>query len=463
MKSSSLNKKHKAAVLLLAAASYYFLSIDIVADEVMFRLLPAADFAVLRIAYLFAMAAGFLSYGPLRRRFGDSKTAISAVYGLGALFMLLMINARSILFLSLTVLLSLYFAGIVGASAYCTSALSLKGSPCIGRLSSLGMCFAAVLQVLTALAEPLEAVYVLLLAAAMLAALFLSFAGSDAGRESATKTEAAQDGLSGEPWVLPESWMLLSGIAIISMMGGLNDGVLTSLQASGRLQLYTLPRLFYFAGMAFGGWVIDKGGFRGISLMVLFVMIASSAGALFMNSDTTIFINASLYSLFAGIVIIYFTVPLFATVTEDNAGYHPSLGRAVRLPALALGIIIYDTVLSRGEFTWVIVVYILLSALLTLLFILSGQVASAPAASVEEKAPEKDQETLLTEFSAHFNLTQRERDVLRALIMSEADQKDMAAELFISLRTLQAHITSIYRKTGARNRAGLIQLFREYH
>ena len=51
-------------------------------------------------------------------------------------------------------------------------------------------------------------------------------------------------------------------------------------------------------------------------------------------------------------------------------------------------------------------------------------------------------------------LTATERRVA-SLIAAGATNRDAAAELFVSVRTVETHVASIYRKLGVRNRAEL--------
>ena len=56
-------------------------------------------------------------------------------------------------------------------------------------------------------------------------------------------------------------------------------------------------------------------------------------------------------------------------------------------------------------------------------------------------------------------LTQRERDVLRLLAEGLSD-RDIAAALTISTRTVETHVSNILHKLGARNRAEAARRYR---
>lgn len=57
--------------------------------------------------------------------------------------------------------------------------------------------------------------------------------------------------------------------------------------------------------------------------------------------------------------------------------------------------------------------------------------------------------------SSHIPLTQREKEVLR-LILKEYSNKEIAAELYISQRTVDAHKRNLLEKTNSKNVAGLV-------
>lgn len=64
-------------------------------------------------------------------------------------------------------------------------------------------------------------------------------------------------------------------------------------------------------------------------------------------------------------------------------------------------------------------------------------------------------------FSGQFDLTMRETEVLERLVTTENGVKEIADALYISRRSLQRHIASIYEKTGTKSRIGLFQIYME--
>ncbi len=79
----------------------------------------------------------------------------------------------------------------------------------------------------------------------------------------------------------------------------------------------------------------------------------------------------------------------------------------------------------------------------------------------------RKKKTKTSRFVVETPLTDREKEVLK-LILMEMSNKEIASELFISMRTVDAHKRNLLEKTGARNLAGLAlyainkQLFEEF-
>lgn len=72
-----------------------------------------------------------------------------------------------------------------------------------------------------------------------------------------------------------------------------------------------------------------------------------------------------------------------------------------------------------------------------------------------------DPEAHLADFAGRFSLTPRETELLAAVTADERTLKHVAADMGISLRVLQRHLTSLYQKTGTQSRVGLTKLFWE--
>jgi DNA-binding CsgD family transcriptional regulator len=68
-----------------------------------------------------------------------------------------------------------------------------------------------------------------------------------------------------------------------------------------------------------------------------------------------------------------------------------------------------------------------------------------------------EEERSLTELSQDSGVSGREKEIIQ-LVAQGLDNREIGKRLFISPKTVKNHLTSIYAKTGARNRVQLANL-----
>ena len=87
---------------------------------------------------------------------------------------------------------------------------------------------------------------------------------------------------------------------------------------------------------------------------------------------------------------------------------------------------------------------------------------SFPTFNVAEEKPElyelSDEERFAA-FCQAFSITEREQEVLEALLVSDENVQDIAVKLSISRAVLYRHITSLNNKTQTKSRIGLLQFY----
>ena len=87
----------------------------------------------------------------------------------------------------------------------------------------------------------------------------------------------------------------------------------------------------------------------------------------------------------------------------------------------------------------------------------AGESDQEPFRQASPRTPEE----ILATFCESYGLTKRESDVLAAVVADEQPLKCVADNLGVGLRTVQHHLTSLYKKTGTQTRAGLTARFIE--
>ena len=470
-------KQRRGALLLLGVASFYFLSIDVLADIALSGRLADRWFFPVRAAYLLFMSAGFLSFAPLSGILFSNARRTAAWTAVSSILLLISAFVRFPLLLILLVLADLFIAGLTGAAAYTAAARTIKDCKHAGTLCALGMGIGSFLQIAASVAGLPLGSYAFLLSLSLMLTVFMILRHHQTGGGKPAGESVAPGNtppiLHASMKEYPSLPAFLLCVVLIAFMGGLNDGELSRYQAEGLLDLQAAPRLLYFAGMAIAGFVFDRKKMSGLSALVLFVMICSAAGAIFMSDPATLPINAGIYSLFAGVAIIFFTVPLFLASTQKNDAVLPSLGRAVRLPALAAGMLLYEYVLKRFPFLYTEIIYVLLAAVLALLFIrsgltsgdtfglLPGDTETPEKIAVFSAAPSQEipEALRIRLFSERYGLSAREQEILSAILHSDLPTTLLAGELHVGERTLYRHLSSLYEKTGTDSRVGLLMKY----
>lgn len=70
-----------------------------------------------------------------------------------------------------------------------------------------------------------------------------------------------------------------------------------------------------------------------------------------------------------------------------------------------------------------------------------------------------DRELHFRQFSDHFALTDREKEILQMLLTSDESMQELADRLYISRTMLYRHVASLNEKTSTKSRISLIQFY----
>ena len=79
--------------------------------------------------------------------------------------------------------------------------------------------------------------------------------------------------------------------------------------------------------------------------------------------------------------------------------------------------------------------------------------------AAEDKQADLSTMDKFTAFGEQYSLTEREREVLRALLSSGENVQDIAHTLGISRAAIYRHISNMNEKTATKARMGLIQFY----
>lgn len=271
----------------------------------------------------------------------------------------------------------------------------------------------------------------------------------------------------------------LSGV-----FAALNAGF-TTLHAVGAVDLGDWPRLLLVVSSLVAGALFDLHGrsYMNIGMTCAAILSTLSFFVLIVDGNGGNELAATIiFYLGSGFFVVFFTTKYAAVSLYARWSYFwPCMGRVVNnvcsmfVTAPAVAIISSQNVLAAVGAALVMFVGIAITLLGQL-----GQRADdaamrdgpplatddlggdlAPTCSDPEpvEAAELTSDERLDAFVATFGLTERERDILEVLVVSDQSVQDIATTLFLSRSTLYRHISSINKKAGTASRVALINFF----
>ena len=340
-------------------------------------------------------------------------------------------------------------AGYFGGAVYGYVSLTLKNSGRVGLLIAIGYAGANVIQIIgigllaNFSVEVTDWVERTSLFAAMLMALMLlpNKIPEPVINEARPVSDQNTKKLI---------WVALIAMALIALMHGLTDGIITVLHASeSDFIAYGYPRLFVIPGLIFAGLVADVKNKSVFAFGVVAAMLITlGAILLFYNPDTSNIATCFVY--FFGSFMSMYSVSVFMELAplSKKPVLVASAGRSVRYFFAGLTIIITSQFYETVPLAVLVIAYIVLEIMLFAVFFFMGQLQVSKRRKSEAEPIDYSQ----------YHLTEREAEVLVMLVQGKSTS-DIATELYVSEHTIRTHISNLLAKTDSKNRVELIRHF----
>lgn len=251
--------------------------------------------------------------------------------------------------------------------------------------------------------------------------------------------------------------LVTAGTAILSIVVGLNEDIVTRLYATGALDVTSWPRLCYLAGLLLAGFLADIRKRAFMPVITLCVLMLSNMAIFFLSDPRHYQLNLSILYFYSGFYVVYFTV-LFLDLAPGTRWplLWAGMGRLCRSLCVGAFFLCPSDLFGLLGQEYSIVLNTLLLAGVCAIFFWSGQLRDHGAA---RSAPPLRQAQAIGLFAQKHALTHRETDVLRAVLASSDPLGNIAVCLGISERVMQRHLTSIYAKCGVSGRLELVTAF----
>lgn len=254
------------------------------------------------------------------------------------------------------------------------------------------------------------------------------------------------------------------------------DNAVTAVHASGDVDIGQWPRLLLALSGIAAGFLYDIRGRRWMHMIMYCVTLLSTICVIVIGFGGPFLLGLLVFYLSAGFFSVYFTVG-FMDISYHSAKpkLWAGLGRAVNnVCALMIMTLAGGFASVRYEVMIVAVILFFLISVLAFSYqnILIGMELRSMEAAASTLMPQtggtveaEDKQAGLstmdkfTAFGEQYSLTEREREVLRALLSSGENVQDIAHTLGISRAAIYRHISNMNEKTATKARMGLIQFY----
>lgn len=258
--------------------------------------------------------------------------------------------------------------------------------------------------------------------------------------------------------------------AVFLLFTAFYNGYIHHLQiASGYtdFNVYSWPRLLMIPGMLVFGFIGDHKKGRYLPLSALCVSVIAFLNVVLAGSADAYRLNMCLFYIALSAVVSYYNSAFWKLAQGTK---HPAIW-SVAGRALDSAVVVALSLVSLTDASAGVVLSLNVGALAVIIvvmalsgdFDLSNRETVGQTEQVAENVPEAptSEDDALSSVAEIYKLTPSELRVFRELVLTEDKQAAVAEKLSVKLRTVQANVTSIYRKTGVTTRSGLLQLYHD--
>lgn len=260
--------------------------------------------------------------------------------------------------------------------------------------------------------------------------------------------------------------LLVIMVALMSCIFVSLDNAVTLVHAQGSVDIGQLPRILLALSGLCAGFLFDIHNGRYMSMIMYCITLISTLCIVIINFGGIFIAGLVIFYISAGFFAVFFTASFMSlSYKMKNPEFWAGLGRAVNNLCAVITSAVSVKLLTSGSNMVITVVSVILFVLISIvIFIYLNQYYPQKQVESDEQTDEIQEEIISPEkkfelFCECYSLTEREKEVLNALLSSDKDVQDIAESLFISRAALYRHISSINQKTNTNKRVGLIQYY----
>lgn len=250
-------------------------------------------------------------------------------------------------------------------------------------------------------------------------------------------------------------------VALITFIFSTLDNAVTLYHASGATDIGQSPRILLALSGLVAGFLFDIKERKYMSIIMYCVMILSTICLVIIQFSAPFLIGLTVFYLSAGFFAVFFTASFMEIAEYTKApSLFAGLGRAVNnITAAAITGGSLSLLSSNNNILIIIVELILFTAISIVMLIYTNERNILLAEPKIEGTKKADSEEKFKIINEDYSFTPREAEVFKLLVLTDDNLQTIADEMYISKRTLERHISSIYKKTQAKSRIGLISIY----
>ena len=422
----------------------------------------AGAVAVTESAVVAASVVGFALYALARARLAEGcRALLHAAGALSAIGVIVVSFAPGAASLYASGVLTMLLLGFSGAAAHEALARRFADGPGIARVVGDAYGAAIVAQCVLQAVSPGPVVLAgfLLVPAAVAPVL----AGQCLEAEAAGADVSNGRMPAGE--LRRRVALLAALIALMTCVFSTLNVTLTNVHATGAIDLGSWMRLLLAVSAVAGGEAFDRLDHRFEPGLMACVTTLSSFAVFALLAGAPAMLATVVFYLGSGFFVVFFTSS-FMLVARETGRYAlwSGMGRVVNLAcslvvaAPALALVDGSRVLAESA-----VILAVLAAMLAVTFLMILGPRPEPALPSEDAAASLalslSADERLAAFAHEFGLTNREAEVLEAMVTSRQSIQELVRELGLSRTAFYRHVSNMNQKTGTKNRVELMHFY----
>lgn len=255
--------------------------------------------------------------------------------------------------------------------------------------------------------------------------------------------------------------LLILLVFMMSCVFSTLDNAVTLLHTTGEVSIEEFPRVLLALSGLLGGIIFDFKDRRFMSMIMYCVMLLSTICIVVLKYSELYLIGLIVFYMTSGFFVVFFTASFMEIASYMKfPDLWAGLGRAVNnLAAVILSRSSLVLINSQGN----LMVVVLVICLFVIVTIIASTYSLQRKVLIEKLGESKtvllSKEEKLLKIKEQYTFTPREIEVFEYLTSTEDSVQDIANNMYISKRTLERYISSIYKKTGVKSRIGLLNIY----